>query len=150
VRAAFALAAGLLALDCVLIVAYWLLRGELMASRSPAGGYPLEPLDFESPASLPSLLQYAQLLGAVALFIWAYRAKRTRARLAAAAIVGLILLDAALELHEAFGRRLRCRLGPARPARPAAARCRRPDLRGRARRGDPGRSALGAAPRFRG
>jgi len=106
VRAAAALLAGLLALDCVLIVVYWLLRGELMASRSPAGGYPLEPLDFESPASLPSLLQYAQLLGAVALFIWAYRAERTRARLAAAAIVGLILLDDALELHEAFGRRV--------------------------------------------
>lgn len=45
------------------------------------------------------------------LFAWAYRASRTRAHAAAAAIVGVVLADDVLELHEAFGRTAGERLG---------------------------------------
>lgn len=74
-----------------------------MESHSSAGGGFAATFDFGNPVSVPALYQCAQLLAAATLFFWAYRTGHLRAHLAAAMIVGLIMLDDALEVHEAFG-----------------------------------------------
>lgn len=84
--------AALLVADLAFVVTHWSLRNDRVAA-----------LDLEQPLSVPSVLQWLELSAAVVLLVLAYARLRKPAYAAASAILGVVAIDDALELHERIG-----------------------------------------------
>lgn len=83
---------ALLLLDLAFVAVHWALRNDRIAA-----------FDLEQPASVPAILQWLQLAAATGLFLFAYARLRRPVYAAGAAILGVVVADDTLELHERFG-----------------------------------------------